>query len=194
MSTSQPSPIDAALDLLVYVPVGLALTVGEEVPKLAAKGRARLGGHFRAARMVGQFAVSHGRNQVDKRVGGARPATRPGPVAAPPAAGRPTAPSGPIGVVSTPPVAKAPAAPARRVPSARVSSSPGRPAKAAAARRRTPTSASLAIPRYDSLSASQVVSRLAGLAPVELDAVAAYEAATRGRRTILARVAQLQAR
>ena len=46
-------------------------------------------------------------------------------------------------------------------------------------------SAELAIPGYDSLSASQVVQRLAGLAPPELEAVRTYEAADRGRRTNL---------
>jgi hypothetical protein len=51
----------------------------------------------------------------------------------------------------------------------------------------------LAIPGYDALSASHVVQRLAGLAADELEAVRTYEAATRGRRTILNRIAQLQA-
>ena len=51
---------------------------------------------------------------------------------------------------------------------------------------------SLAIPGYDSLSASQVVQRLAGLNPSELAAIGSYEAAGRGRRTILNRVAQLR--
>jgi hypothetical protein len=37
------------------------------------------------------------------------------------------------------------------------------------------------------------VQRLAGLSPEELEAVRVYETATRGRRTILARIAQLQA-
>jgi hypothetical protein len=50
----------------------------------------------------------------------------------------------------------------------------------------------LAIPGYDSLSASQVVSRLAGLAPDELESVRAYEAASRSRRTILTKISQLQ--
>ncbi len=50
----------------------------------------------------------------------------------------------------------------------------------------------LAIPDYDSLAASQVVPRLAGLTADELEAVRAYEAAHRARRTILGRVAQLQ--
>jgi len=51
----------------------------------------------------------------------------------------------------------------------------------------------LPIPDYDSLAASQVVPRLRSLSPDELAAVAAYESATRGRRTILAAVARLEA-
>ncbi|MGH9018968.1 MAG: hypothetical protein ACRDY1_14550, partial [Acidimicrobiales bacterium] len=51
----------------------------------------------------------------------------------------------------------------------------------------------LAIPGYDSLSASQVVQRLAGLSPSELADVQAHEQAHRHRRTILNRVAQLLA-
>ena len=51
---------------------------------------------------------------------------------------------------------------------------------------------SLAIPDYDNLSASQVVPRLDGLRPDELEAVRRYESANRRRRTILNKVAQLQ--
>ncbi|GIU83500.1 MAG: hypothetical protein KatS3mg008_0275 [Acidimicrobiales bacterium] len=49
----------------------------------------------------------------------------------------------------------------------------------------------LAIPDYDSLSASQVVPLLAGLTTEELEAVRRYERTHRGRRTILARIDQL---
>jgi HEAT repeat protein len=52
-------------------------------------------------------------------------------------------------------------------------------------------SAELPIPGYDALSASQVVERLLGLAPEELDAVHAYEASHRQRRTILGKIEQL---
>jgi hypothetical protein len=55
-----------------------------------------------------------------------------------------------------------------------------------------PASTDLAIPGYDSLSASQVVQRLAGLAPPELEAVRTYEAGGRGRRTVLTKISQLQ--
>jgi hypothetical protein len=51
----------------------------------------------------------------------------------------------------------------------------------------------LAIPGYDSLSASQVVPRLASLNADELDLVRQYEQANRGRKTILSKIAQLQA-
>ncbi|MGH9121691.1 MAG: hypothetical protein ACRDYC_07050 [Acidimicrobiales bacterium] len=56
-----------------------------------------------------------------------------------------------------------------------------------------PLAEDLPIPGYDSLSALQVVPRLAGLTPSELEAVRAYEVGGRGRRTILSRIAQLQA-
>ena len=56
----------------------------------------------------------------------------------------------------------------------------------------TPLGSDLAIPGYDALSASQVVQRLAGLSPEELEDVRAYELHTRGRRTILNKIAQLQ--
>lgn len=50
----------------------------------------------------------------------------------------------------------------------------------------------LPIPRYDTLAASQIVARLDGLAPAELDLIAAYERSGRARRTILSKVARLQ--
>lgn len=56
-----------------------------------------------------------------------------------------------------------------------------------------PDASQLAIPGYDSLAASQVLPRLEGLTPDELEAVRTYETAYRGRRTILGRIGQLQA-
>ena len=82
--------------------------------------------------------------------------------------------------------AKAPAAKATRATSA----APG-PRRAAS---RTPGAASAAdlpIREYDGLSASQVVSRLTGLAPDELRAVRAYEEGSRGRRTVLLAIDRL---
>jgi hypothetical protein len=50
----------------------------------------------------------------------------------------------------------------------------------------------LPIPGYDQLAASQVVARLDGLDADGLRAVEEYETTHRGRRTILAKVAQLR--
>jgi hypothetical protein len=55
----------------------------------------------------------------------------------------------------------------------------------------TDPSRSLAIPGYDSLSASQVVQRLGGLSRTELLDVRVHEQSLRHRRTILNRVEQL---
>lgn len=160
--TERRTPLDVALDLLVYAPVGLALAVGEELPRLAAKGRSRLGSRLSAARLVGELAVAQGRREVDRRLG------------SPPAGSTRAAPPRPT--LLRPTVAVAPPIP------------PG-----GGSARPVPEAQALAIPGYDSLSASQVVQRLAGLSSEDLDAVRAYEASHRGRRTILARVAQLQA-
>jgi hypothetical protein len=54
-----------------------------------------------------------------------------------------------------------------------------------------PDAATLSIPDYDSLAASQVLPRLDGLTTDELEAIRAYEAAHRNRRTILGRLSQL---
>jgi hypothetical protein len=52
--------------------------------------------------------------------------------------------------------------------------------------------ATMAIPSYDQLAASQVVARLAGLDAAELAQIEAYEQAHRARRTVLSRISQLR--
>ena len=52
----------------------------------------------------------------------------------------------------------------------------------------------LPIDGYDSLAASQVVLRLGSLNTKELESVRLYEERNRSRRTILGKIAQLQAR
>ena len=53
--------------------------------------------------------------------------------------------------------------------------------------------AELALPDYDQLPASHIVSKLSGLTPNELDALEAYEMAHRHRRTVLGKILQLKA-
>ena len=199
MTQEASKPLDVALDLLVYVPVGLAVTAAEELPKLAEKGRSRVGRHLTMARVVGQFALQQGRRTVEQRFAG--------PLAAP--AGTPTvtepepaAPGGSDDRMATATVPVAAATAGTRSPAAAPAPRPGGPLEGPGTTPQPPSgspgpapdAARLAIPGYDSLSASQVVQRLAGLSAGELDAVRAYEDAHRGRRTILNRVDQLRGR
>lgn len=66
------------------------------------------------------------------------------------------------------------------------------PAAGADGRDTVPSPTDLAIADYDSLSAQHVVRLLDGLGADELERVRRYEDRTRGRRTILTRIAQLQ--
>lgn len=205
--TEVPKPLDAALDLFVYAPVGLALTAAEELPKLAAKGRTRVNTQLMMARVVGQFAVARGRQELEKRFAPPSPSAPPPDVVAaeeldeqPPVTFdemTATNGSGPglpgaerteggrdvsvstVGDLATLTEPSEPTESASEAPSASSAAPP-------------PSAEELAIPGYDSLSASQVVQRLAGLSGDELGAVAAYERAHRGRRTILNRIDQLQ--
>lgn len=193
------SPIDQALDVLFFAPLGLALSAKEELPKLAEKGRQRLSNHVTVARMVGQFAVTTGQKEAEKAAG--RVADRLGAL--------PGAPETTAGAAQ-PREAAPPATP----PAPVVATGNGAPHNGAGGSvaggsgagaggvgaggsvgglgAGAPPADHLAIPGYDSLSASQVVQRLGGLSDPELDAVREYEEATRSRRTILAKVAQLQ--
>jgi len=175
---SEPRPpleqaLDDALNLLVFAPLGLAAIAREQLPSLVNKGREQWSGQATMAKVVGEFAVGQGRREASKLLERATelfdrcaPGRR-----SPPASGSTPAPSAPPD--------RAPPVQASRAPSAGPATEP--------------SLAALAIPGYDALSAPQVVSRLDGLSGEELEAVRAYEEATRGRKTILGRVAQLQA-
>lgn len=191
---SEPSatrgPLDLLADLTIYAPLGLALTVAESVPELARKGRSRAEQQFGLARTVGQFALKRGANQGRSAAETSVGALARKLISGPPAI--PFADRGRRHRASVPPVDLAGEAPtgagSTRAPAA---SRGGLAGSAGGSVGEPPAVEGLAIPSYDSLSAPQVVQRLAGLAPDEIRAVRAYEAATRGRRTIIARADQL---
>lgn len=179
------------MDFTLFAPLGLAISVGEAIPELARKGRARLEPQIGVARTVGQLAVGQGRRQVLDMLPfkGGLPKLNLPLLGNFPAGGRQrrTAPATTPAATPLRPVV-------RRPPSTR-------PAAGHVPAPRPPTTgqsagggaAHLAIHSYDALSASQVVQRLAGLSREEVRAVRAYEASTRGRRTILSRADQLLA-
>jgi hypothetical protein len=155
---------DRLLDLVVYAPIGFITGSNEVVPELAAKGRAYLDPRVQVAKMVGQFAVAKGEQEAAKWVGHIRDGASSPAGSAPPDGGD----EGDMEVDVT-----------------------EDPLDTSAGRSDVDE---LAIPSYDTLAASQVISRLDGLNPVELELVRRHEIAHRGRKTILAKIAQLQAR
>ena len=175
------------LDVFVYLPVGVALSVVEEIPRLAARGRERIGVRVSSARAVGQFAVKVGLRRseaLSRRFGAGAPNGRTS--TDPPAATRFRGPRpGAVPADQSTPARPMPVGDGRRG-----STGPGPPATGGV-NGHVPPVAALSIPGFDTLSASQVVQRLDGLNRTELVSVRTYEASTRGRRTILNRVDQL---
>jgi len=204
-------PIDRALDLFVYAPVGVALYVRDMFPS-----------------MMGIF-VSRGKREVKSHLGLQEPA----PPAAPPVAdvarrvgegmglargvaeggfglARDITGNALQGLLALRNGGLAPM-PRDGLGATEAASAPGaggtvddqdtvvpfsyRPpagsAPSGAAPAVTPSVESLSIPDYDELSASQVIERLEGLDRESLEAIRAYESGHRGRNTILGKIAQL---
>jgi hypothetical protein len=185
VSDEQKDARDAALDLFVYAPLGFALEARSLLPRFVERGKNQV----TMAKMVGQFAVQQGQVEAGKRLGPLQEQVE-GVLADLGLVPRSTSPSG----------ASSAAAPvdgeddATVAPVVELVPDPEpEPEDPAADLADVPEAADLAIPDYDSLAASQVVPRLRALATDELEAVRAYEAAGRGRKTILNRIAQLQA-
>ena len=163
----QKKPLDQALDLFVYAPLGLLMNLDEVVPQLVEKGRQQV----TMARMFGQFAVQAGSAEAKKRVTQVQEQA--------------------TGLVEQLGSTAGGRRPAASSPATNSAPAPAPAAAPAAEPIDSPAASELAITDYDSLSASQVVPRLEGLSPGERDAVRRYEAAHRGRKTILSKLAQL---
>jgi hypothetical protein len=198
--TEHKDRIEHTLEVLVYAPIGVGLYLKDMGPTFVnmfvARGRAEIDRRqaqvqqrTTTARSIGQVAVTFGvpmvRQRVEKEVGSARQraesflgtiggsdATNGAPKPAPDRAAPRAASNG----ADTP------------APAANGSEASGSDAGAP-----EPSDPGLPIPGYDSLSASQVVQRLTGLAPDELEAVRAYEDSHRKRRTILGKIDQISA-
>ena len=223
------NPVEKALDLCVYAPVGAALYVRDMLPMMTgmfvSRGKRELQGKktppapppvpadevkrridesVGVAKVVAESGFGVAKDVAGAGIGVARDVAgsalkgllenRPG-TPRPNGSGSPTAPA-----ASTPPAPPAAPAPAPEAPVASSPHSPEpaaeptpepAPEPAASTDLTVPAVDELAIPEYDELSASQVVERLEGLDAGALEAVRRYEAAHRGRNTILGKIAQL---
>jgi hypothetical protein len=165
-----PAPVEQVVELLVYAPLGFLLEAPSQFPACVERGR----------REIGQLHGWLGRRAHD-------------------AVRESTAALRGLGLMGRPPVAEPDAPPSPPnlsvvpdVPDEAATTEPHRDEPAA------PPGPSidaehLAIPDYESLSASQVVPRLVSLTAEELEQIRRYESAARGRKTILSRISQLQA-
>lgn len=175
------SPIEHVLDACVYAPIGFALEARSLLPRFVDRGRNQIV----LARVVGKYAVRKGTRATEGRFNQAQEQM--------------------LGVLrlvhSAEPESDHDATSETATGEADTSagsngstvSGNGNHAGAPAARNTSDVdTATLAIPDYDSLSASQVVPRLESLTIDELELVRRYEAETRGRKTILNKIAQLQ--
>lgn len=192
--SDQAARLRRAVELAVYAPVGVAVTLRDLGPTivnlLVARGRAEVS---RREEQV-QTTLRHAKRVGDTALAGRVPllAERARDAGAQPrGARRPTRDRDPVEAGST--VGGAATRPA-------ATTAAQRPSPANGVRPRPPGNgtgngapAALAIPGYDALSASQVVERLDGLDAGELLAVRDYESAHRNRRTILGKIDQLAA-
>ena len=219
MADEKP-PIQKAVELFVYAPVGAALYVRDMLPSMVgifvARGKREVQSHRTPPVPPAPPVPPEVKRRIDESVGVARYAAEGGLGVA-----RDVAGSG-IGVArdvaatalsqflamrangadtatadttaDTPVDTKveSPSAPAPTpAPTPKAAPKAAMPPPDAAWRADVPAAAALPIPDYDELSASQVVERLEGLDRESLDAIRAYESEHRGRNTILGKIAQL---
>ncbi len=163
-------------ELLLYAPLGVVSLARDFLPGFVAmcvsRGRSELAdrqeqleAQLTRARQAGQMASAAGPPLLEKHLGDARARA-----------------------------SEALAGLSRRATSAREAPvpPPTAPSGNGATGSAADETASLPIPDYDALAATQVVDRLAGLSRDELEAVRDYETANRGRKTILGRIEQLR--
>ncbi|MDQ3895683.1 MAG: hypothetical protein M3326_00295, partial [Actinomycetota bacterium] len=103
--SNRQDPGEQLLDFLVYAPLGLLLEARDLVPKLAEKGRRRMGGQVTVARMIGELAVRQGQRRAERVIQRLREQPRP---AAPRSTPTADAPTNGHGTASTPSAAATP--------------------------------------------------------------------------------------
>ena len=163
---SNERPLGGVLDLAVYAPVGVLLELRERLPRQVRQRRQALENRVQLARFIGRIAVQQGQKELAKRL-------HPEPALGIATTAEPASiATGPVALVSMVPFVEMPVEMPVEVPVEAVN---------------------LPIAEYESLAAIHVVERLGSLRPDELEAVRSFEQGHRGRRTVLAKVAQLQA-
>jgi len=193
--SSPRSTTDWLLDLCVYAPIGFALEAHKYLPEFADRGRNQVA----LARFVGKFAVDRLEKQFGPLATFLRTDTPGSAGQAPPSSAsstgsEPTGAEAPAAGPDGPVVAVVEPVPSTGEPVASESATSGPIPDEPVPDEDVPDEAGLALHGYGTLSASQIVPRLATLGRSDLEAIARFERANRARRTILNRIDQLLAR
>jgi hypothetical protein len=179
-------PFERVLDLALYAPVGAAMVVRERLPAHIRQGRQAMENRVQLARFIGQMAVQVGQREIAKRLEEQRVARhdRPGVDAADAAAMPHTIELD----ENHDDLAAIDGDPRQGVVADSVGGSAIETGMAPLPADELPISG------YESLAAIHVVERLRSMRPDEIEQIRRFEAAHRSRRTILAKIDQLQGR
>jgi len=184
-------PVRQLFEVAIYAPIGLMLLARRELPALTAAGKTRVESQITLAKFIGRIAVTRGTQELKRRLDAVEARRRgDGSVVDTEATEATDATDATNVFVHVPPpesVTSLPDAIVAAVVAAEIASEIASETTAGSAD-------PLPIDGYDSLAASQVVTRLVTLTPNELDAIHAHELSHRNRRTILGKISQLQAR
>lgn len=216
--SDEKQPVEKAVELFVYAPVGMALYVRDMLPSMmgifVARGKREVQTHrapppppvapppippevkrridesVGMARVVAEGGFGVARDVAGSGIGVARDVAGNAlsQLLALRANGAAVVDPTVMEATPAPEFTPASAPPAPPMPAA--STTPPVPPDAAW-KADVPAAETLPIPDYDELSASQVVERLDGLDRESLDAIRRYETDHRGRNTILGKIAQL---
>ncbi len=200
---TESRPVPSPIALAVLLPIGALANLfdpkSDGNPHCVARGRDELDiaalkvtQHIATAKGTGQLAIAFGVPMLQRKLIARVDAAR----------GRPPRPEPEPGEWPTQPDAQADVQVETRIEGPPASQGPD----TASVSRTAPIAqthldaidasndaSALAIPSYDTLSASQIVERLAGLNERDRDLLRRYELANRKRRTILGKIDQLQA-
>ena len=216
--SDEKAPVEKAVELLVYAPVGMALYVRDMLPSMVgifvARGKREVQSHRTPPPPPAPPVPPEVKRRIDESVGMAKVVAEGGFGVAREVAGsglgvardvagtalaqflamrangtEPAPPPPPPPRDAPGPAASTASAPPP-VPTSAPAPAPAGPPDAEW-RTDVPASDALPIPDYDELSASQVVERLEGLDHESLEAIRRYETDHRGRNTILGKIAQL---
>ena len=214
--SDEKAPVEKAVELFVYAPVGMALYVRDMLPSMVgifvARGKREVQSHRTPPPPPAPPVPPEVKRRIDESVGMAKVVAEGGFGMARDVAGsglgvardvagsalaqflamrangtEPAPPPPPPPRDAAPEPAASATAPAVTPEPPTASAGP----PDAAWRTEVPAADALPIPDYDELSASQVVERLEGLDHDSLEAIRRYETDHRGRNTILGKIAQL---